>query len=327
MHPDTYAAGVRQPYEQLPPAVHRWVEAQLGGSVVAVHNKVGGFSPGVAAVVSDRRGHEIFVKGVGSDVNPDAVDFYAREAEKGLRLPVLEGIVAPVAATRLEVDAATFQVMAFPSLPGATPRHPWRQAELTVVLDALHRLSEQLTPSPWSASTADRGLPAFFNGWETIAAGTEHPWRDYPWVRSRLNRFVDVEQDVLAALPGDTLTHIDLRADNIIRSAEHVWFVDWAHAQNCASWVDAALLLGDVIGSRADRGDGGSIDVTEVIRQHPSLRGVKHQEIWALQLCLAGAMHAMSRQPDPPGLPTIRGWQARTGETLLGWCRRESPLD
>jgi hypothetical protein len=327
MQPDTYAAGVRQRYEQLPPAVHRWVEAQLGGSVVAVQNKVGGFSPGVAAVVSDRLGHEIFVKGMGSDVNPGAIGFYAREAEKGLRLPVVDGIVAPLAAAQLEVDAATFQLIAFPSLPGATPRHPWRQPELTVVLDALHRLSRRLTPSPWPASTADQGLLAFFDGWQTIAAGTDHPWRNDPWVRPRLSRFVDVEQDVLAALPGETLAHVDLRADNIIRTADHVWFVDWAHAQNCASWVDAALLLGDVIGSRADRGDGGSIDVAEVIRQHPSLRTGTHRMVWGLQLCLAGAMHAMSCQPDPPGLPTIRGWQGRTGETLLGWCRRESPLD
>ena len=326
MQPDTYAAGVRQRYEELPPAVHDWVALQLGAPVVTVQNKVGGFSPGAAAVVSDGQGHELFVKGGGAGVNPDSVSLYTREAENGLRLPAVEGIVTPLAAARLEVEAAAFQVIVYPALPGSTPRHPWQTSELTVVLDALDQLSRRLTPSPWPASAADEALLGFFHGWEAIAAGGHHPWHDGAWVRPRLGQLVDVEQQVLAALPGDTLTHIDLRADNIIRSGDQVWFVDWAHAQNCASWVDAAILIGDVITSRADRGDGGSIDVAEVIRGHPSLHAAPFETVWGLQLCLAGAMHTMSRRPDPPGLPTIRGWQGRSAETLLGWCRRESPL-
>jgi hypothetical protein len=327
MHPDTYAAGVRRRYEDLPPPVHHWVEALLGGPVVRVENKVGGFSPGTAAVVSDRQGRQLFVKGVGSEVNPDSIGLYAREAGNGPRLPAVEGLVAPVAAALLDVGAATFQVIAYPALPGSTPRHPWQEPELTPVLDALDRLSRRLTPSPWPASSADRLLLDFFHGWESIAGGGDHPWRDDPWVRPLLSRFVAVEQEVLAALPGETLTHIDLRADNIITACGEVWFVDWASAQNCASWVAAAILLGDVIASRADRADGGSIDVAEVIRRHPSLRAGSFETVWGLELCLAGALHALSRRPDPPGLPTIRGWQGRTAQTLLGWCRRESLLD
>ena len=326
MQPDTYAAGVRQRYEELPPAVHEWVALQLGAPVVSVQNKVGGFSPGAAAVVSDGHGHELFVKGVGSEINPDSVGLYTREADNGLRLPAVEGVVAPLAAALLEVGTATFQVIAYRALPGHTPQHPWRQPELTTVLDALDELSDRLTPSPWPASAADGALLGFFHGWEAIAAGGDHPWHDDAWVRPRLAQLVDVEQQVLAALPGDTLTHIDLRADNIIRSGDQVWFVDWAHAQNCASWVDAGILVGDVITSRADRGDGGSVDVGEVIRRQPSLRAASFETVWGLQLCLAGAMHTLSRRPAPPGLPTIRGWQGRTAETLLGWCRRESPL-
>ena len=31
------------------------------------------------------------------------------------------------------------------------------------------------------------------------------------------------------------------------RAGDRVWFVDWAHAENAAAWVDAAILLNDVV--------------------------------------------------------------------------------
>ncbi|HYP44087.1 MAG TPA: aminoglycoside phosphotransferase family protein [Propionibacteriaceae bacterium] len=325
MQPATYAAGVRRRFEDLPPAVISWVADQLGGAVVSVQNQVGGFSPGAAAVVTGATGQAVFVKAVGSTVNAGALDFYRAERELAARLPRLPGIVPAVAGADLEIDEEFYAVLVFPALAGATPQHPWRVDDLGRVLDALHALSVQLTPSPWPANDTDQRLPDFFRWWERILADAEDPWAGDPWIRARAAGLVAAEEQLRLDLPGGTLSHTDLRADNVLLGRDDVWFVDWAHAQNAAPWVDAGLLLADVIASYGDVLQGGSVDVAAIVQGHPALRGVDPALIWRLMLGLAGALHGMSTCPSPPGLPTIRGWQATTSQTLFEWCRRAAP--
>jgi len=325
MQPSTYAAGVRRRYEDLPGVVQQWVDSQLGSPVVDVRNATGGFSPGVAAVVTGTTGEQLFVKAVGSHVNAEALRLYRAEREVSGRLSAIDGLLTPVGGTDLQVDGESFAVILYPSLPGRPPQHPWRRVELDRVLDALYDLSRRLTPAP-SMPHARTRLVDFFSGWQQVAGDVSDPWRRDPWVAAHLGRLVVAEEDLRAQLPGDTLTHADLRADNLMLDPEHVWFVDWAHAQSAATWVDAAILMSDVIASRGDHGEGGEIDVVATMHAHRTLAGVQFETHWLLQIAMTGALHASARRPSPPGLPTIRVWQAHTAETLLAWCRRSSPL-
>lgn len=333
MQPATYAAGVRRPFEDLPPVVTAWVAEQLGGDVTGVRNVTGGFSPGVAAVVTNAAGRSLFVKAVGERVNPDSLAFYRVERDVAARLPQVEGIVRLTAATELEAAGERYVVLVFPALDGSPPRHPWRPTELGRVLGALHRLSGQLTPSPWPHTEGDARLPDFFRCWDHIVADRADPWRTHPWVRPRAAALVAAEEELRGELVGTTLCHTDLRADNIVLSRDQVWFVDWAHAQNAAPWVDAALLLADVVAAQAGIGgpegdaDTGGVDVAAAIRDHPALHGVAFETVWRLMLGLAGALHAFARRPSPPGLPTIRSWQAATSQTWLWWCQRQAPTE
>lgn len=323
MQPDTYAAGVRRSYQSLPAEVQAWVAAQLGGPVVSVQNMSGGFSPGVAAVVASRD-TRLFVKAAGSAVNLESVRLYEQEGRVGARLPRLDGLVAPLAAEVIVVAGERYALLAYPALVGSTPQHPWRAADLDATLTALHRLSTELTPSPWSTGRDDHRLSGFFTGWQRLGVDSDDPWQTDDWVGPRLADAAAIEEELRLQLDGNTLSHIDLRADNIVLTTQGVCFVDWAHAENAAPWVDAGLLISDVIASRADHVDGGEVDVRSVIRQHPQLGDVPFATVWALQLSMAGALHSMSRRPAPTGLPTIRGWQGLTAETLLGWCRRNT---
>ena len=36
---------------------------------------------------------------------------------------------------------------------------------------------------------------------------------------------------------------------------------------------------------------------------------------------LAVSLHRLGQRADPPGLPTLRGWQRRCAEDLLGFVR------
>lgn len=323
--PATYARGVRRPYRLLPSSVRRWVETQLGEEVSAVRDAVGGFSPGTAATVTGSTGRELFVKAVDGALNAESLRLYQVEREVTARLPRAAGICLPSGAVDLEVDGQTYAVLVFPAVDGTTPPHPWDPATSLRVLDALADLRDALTPSPWPPSADDARLVRFFERWSHIAECPDDPWRDDPWISPRLDRILAAEEVLRAEIPGTTLSHTDLRADNVVVTAERVWFVDWAHARNAAPWLDAALLISDVIASGSDRGDGGDLDVAALVRSHRAFADTDWQVVWRCLLGLAGALHHQSRQPAVPGLPTIRDWQGLTAQAVLRWCVREAP--
>jgi thiamine kinase-like enzyme len=165
----------------------------------------------------------------------------------------------------------------------------------------------------------------FLSGWQQLAGSgdaDDDSWIIDPWIAERLDDLIAAEREMTARIAGNTLSHWDLRADNIVLTADEVWFVDWAHARNAAGWLDAALLTADIVASGADCGDGGGIDVARLIEQHPVFTGADPDTVLAVLASLAATLHRFSRRPSTPGLPTIRGWQGRTAEALLRYVRR-----
>lgn len=320
--PETYAVGVRRPYLDLPAVVRAWVERTLGEPVVEVADKQGGFSPGVAAVVTGAGGRSLFIKAVGSAVNPDAIRMYREEQQHSARLPEIDFVPRTVAAAELTVGDEQYAVSALPAIDAAPPPHPWTLADATRAFDTIADLGDRLTPSPWPEETDD-DLDRFFGGWRRL--GEDDPWLADPWIAERAERFAQLEAATVARMAGDTLSHTDLRADNLLFGSDRVWVVDWAAARNTARWLDPALLLADLVVSRADLGDGGEIEVARFAVEHRALRDVPFELTWAGVCCLAGALHGMSLRPAPPGLPTIRPWQARCADTMINWCRRTEP--
>ncbi len=330
--PVTYAAGIRRPYLDLPEPVRAWVEEVLGEPVARVEDKRGGFSPGVAAVVSGASGRSLFIKAVGSAVNPDAIRMYQEEQQHSARLPDIDFIPRTVAVAELAVGEERYAVSALPAIDAAPPPHPWRLADANRAFDTIAGLGDLLTPSPWSddidrtggADGPGRELDRFFGGWRRPAE-QQDPWRDDPWIGPRLDRFAELEARTVEQMVGNTLSHTDLRADNLLFGDDRVWVVDWAAAQNAARWLDPALLLADLVVSRADLADGGEIDVARFAVEHRAFSDVPFALTWAGVCLLAGALHRFSLQPAPPGLPTIRPWQAQCADTMITWCRRTEP--
>jgi hypothetical protein len=63
------------------------------------------------------------------------------------------------------------------------------------------------------------------------------------------------------------------------------------------------------------------MDVVGFLASHPVTAAVEPRLRWGMMVALAAALHRLSRQPDPPGLPTIRAWQHRCAEDLLSFVR------
>jgi phosphotransferase family enzyme len=328
--PVTYGRGVRLPYAGLPEAVRSWVEEQLGGPVTGVEDRVGGFAPGCAAVLRSGE-RSVFCKATGSAANALAVELYRGERSRLAALPDHPALPKPLAAADLALPGQVWVVTLLPAIPGEPPAHPWTEPVARLVFDRWGELAATLATSVDGTPSALPGsadLVAFFGRWAEVVADPDDPWRQQPWVRDSLGRLRAADERVQEELVGTVPAHTDLRADNVLvgtaagtEAEPPVWFVDWAAALTAAPWVDPAILACDLVTSRADRSQGGTMDVAAFLASHPVTAAVEPGLRWGMMLALAATLHRFSRQPAPPGLPTLRGWQHRGAEDLLAFVR------
>ncbi|MFD2686055.1 phosphotransferase [Streptomyces phyllanthi] len=312
-YPAPPAAGVRSPWEALPGTVHAAVADMLGAPVAHAVTQVGGFSPGVAARVVTDAGRRGFVKAVSADVNPVSPGMHREEARNAASLPV------DVPAPRLlgSYDDGTWVALVFEDVEGRQPRIPWREDELTRVLDAVGELSRTLTPAPVEVPPLVESLAEDFAGWQRmIDEGDDGEGLD-PWTVSHMARLAEVAAPWAGFAAGDTLAHCDLRADNVLLTDDgQVVFVDWPHArQEAAPWFDLLLMLPCV------RAQGGP-DPEELFTRHPLGRDADPDGVTATLAAFAGFMIRCSRQLPPPGIPTLRPFQRAQGEAALEWLRK-----
>ncbi|MEU8956919.1 phosphotransferase [Streptomyces sp. NPDC048518] len=316
------ATGVRTPWEQLPAHVREELAAALGAPVVGATTQRGGFSPGVAARVRLADGRRAFVKAVSADANPGSPDMHRAEARHSATLP------ASVPAPRLlaSYDDGTWVALAFEDVEGRQPQVPWRAQEFGLVLDAVDALGRALTPAPLGAPSVADSKAGDFRGWEQLIAaeagretGRSEPDggpRLDPWARRHLHALAELAAPWAEYATGDTLAHGDLRADNMLLTADgdRVVFVDWPHATRAAPWFDLLLMLPCV------RAQGGP-DPEGVFTAHRVGRDADPKGVTATLAALAGYFVHHSLLPDPPGLPTLRAFQAAQGAAALGWLR------
>ncbi len=59
----------------------------------------------------------------------------------------------------------------------------------------------------------------------------ERPARLDRWSARHLDRLAELEEEAPAAAAGDTLLHLDLRADNLLLTPDRVVVVDCPHAR------------------------------------------------------------------------------------------------
>ncbi|MEV5980429.1 aminoglycoside phosphotransferase family protein [Streptomyces sp. NPDC052114] len=306
------ATGVRTPWQQLPARVRAALEAELGAPVVHAATQSGGFSPGVAARVRLDDGRRAFVKAVSSEANPGSPGLHRAEARHSAALP--DSVPAPrlLAAH----DDGVWVALAFEDIDGRQPEVPWRADELDLVLDAVAELSRALTPAPVDARSVVETEAESFRGWQRlIEDGDAAAERLDPWARRNLHALAELAARWTGFAGGDTLAHGDLRADNMLITAEgRVVFVDWPHVVRAAPWFDLLVMLPCV------RAQGGP-DPEDVFTAHPVGRDADPEGVTATLAALASYFVRGSLQPDPPGLPTLRAFQAAQGAAALDWLR------
>jgi len=306
------AAGVHLPWAGVPAAVQEWAAGVADGAPHAVRDVAGGFSPGATAVL-ECAGRAVFVKAVGAELNPDSPSMHRREAVVSAALPV-----SPRFPRLLDTyDDGAWVALAFEAIDGHPPRHPWQAAELETVLAGLSAMHEELTPSP-APSLEPLAVYArkLFGGWSTLAA-TGAPAALDPWAAAHLARLAELEAGWPEACAGSTLVHGDVRSDNVLLHGDGVVFVDWPHgavgnpAFDVIGWAPSVVL------------EGGPAPEELLVRHGPSRRA-DPDAVTVLLAAIAGFFVSHSLEPAPPGLPTLRPFQAAQGEVALAWLRRRT---
>jgi aminoglycoside phosphotransferase (APT) family kinase protein len=305
------AAGVRVHWEQLPDWVRRTIETRLGGDVVEAVTQPGGFSPGLAARLRLNDGRRVFVKAVSEKSNPDTPVMHRREAQIVAALPAS----APVPRLLWTHDEGGWVMLAFEDVDGRHPGAPWTEADLALVVNALRKMAADLTPSPIATgATASGAFEGDINGWRiALERGEERLDR---WAVKHLARLADMESLAPAAAAGETLLHFDTRADNILIAGDRVFVLDWPSARIGAAFVDWLIMAPSVAMQGGPSPDDfmTRFDVSDV----------SPQDFDAILCSTAGYFVVRALEPAPPGLPTVRGFQAAQGKVALEWLQKRT---
>jgi hypothetical protein len=303
------ARGMRIEWSAVPPGIRAEIERRLGGEVVAAQTQPAGFSPALAARLRTADGRRAFVKAVPGNVNPRTPDIYRREIQIVPQLPA--DLPVPRLLWSFDEGPGGWVVLCFEDIDGRHPAVPWDDEELTAVIGAMDRMLLRLSPAPFATGLAGDHIAAW-KGWRNLK---ERPIDGVdPWAVSHLDELVALEERTPEATTGTTLLHLDIRGDNVLLTETDVWFVDWPWACRGAAWIDPLLFAFSV------ESQGGP-PANEVFARSQRTGDADPSAVAATLSAAAGMLINRSLLPPPPGLPTIRPFQAAQGRVALSWLR------
>lgn len=308
--------GVRTAWSEVPATVRSAVATVLGSPVAAIREVTGGFSPGPAVRAELLDGRTVFIKAAGTSLNEQSPVIHRREA-------AVLGMLPPnVPAPRLlgVVDDGDWVALIIEWVDGRMPV----AADPTDV-QRLLRLLRRVADATHDAELSGLGTVAETHGdlcghWQLLAAEPVPGLDD--WSRRHLDRLADLDALAPAATVGSDLLHVDVRTDNVILAetgpAGDV-LVDWPGASLGAAWVD---LVGLLPALHLDRGP----PPWDVFATASVARDADPAAVDAFVASLAGYFTRMSLLPPPPGLPTVRAFQAAQGAIARTWTAHRLQL-
>lgn len=313
--------GVRYHWPDMPRRVRSEVEGWLGSIVIRDITQPTGFSPGIAAVLTMDDDRQVFIKAVGPAPNPITPTMHRQEIKVVSVMP--EDAPVPGLLWSYDEGEDGWVALIFEHVAGRHPAQPWQVRELYRVIVALENLGATLTPSPLPTSIVGTASDLFATricGWRRML-DERQPRVDCldEWSRRHIETLAAIEETAADALAGNSLLHMDIRADNILLTSDRVWFLDWPHACKGPSWLDVVAFAPSVTMQ-------GGPTPEEVISRHSACRAAESNAITAAVVSIAGYFTLQGLLPSPPGLPTVREFQRAQGLVARKWAAQRAGL-
>lgn len=289
------------------------IDEIAGSPVVAPTNLDGGFSPGPAARCDLADGRRVFVKAAGTALNPFSPAMHRREAK------VLSALPDDHPSPHLigSVDDGDWVALIVEWVDGRMPVAPIDRPDLDRMVAVAERLADVGNGlRPDGVETFEQRNAALTGHWSRLLdEGAEVGDRLDPWSRAHLHQLAELEAPALAASAGEHLLHVDLRTDNVLLSgvtADRDIVVDWPSAAIGAAWIDLLCMM------PALHLDGGP-PPSEVFAATRLGRSADDDAVNAFLAAFAGFFTRQALMDPPPGLPTLRTFQAAQGRVARRW--------
>jgi hypothetical protein len=292
----------------MPQPIRRWVVDLLGSRISESHEQVGGMSPGCATRLVSDDGQRIFVKVVGTPLNPLTPDLFRREIT-ALDLIGDHELWARMLASW---DDGDWVAIVLEDVEG---RHPDLADDSTMdlLLAETERFGQVLAtrvPDPPAPSVGGIGdLHAAFRIWaDAVGRVDEIPDALLPaWVRRVAPRW---ESRVRALADCDVqLVHWDIRNDNLLqRPNGQLVFLDWGAASLGPAWVDPLL-------ARLERVESPWFDAS--LASSPALRAAGDEAVNAWLVGFGIFLAWRAHTVVDVNLPTMQAFRLQESGRML----------
>ena len=246
-----------------------------------------------------------------TELNEDTPKIHRQEAHIAGNLPA----TLPIAPLMGHYDDGHWVVLVLTDIEGQPPQLPWKLDEITLVIDALEKLAHvQIPHALLELPTLKEDLAEAFAGWKRVRELL--PEACDPWIVERLDELESLAATGIEELDGRCLVHNDVRADNILITAQdQAILVDWPWACIGVGWFDALSVLVNV------RAFDPNFNAEAVLATHPVFAEATAQQIDAVLAGLAGYFIDVARTVAPVGLPTVRAFQKQQGDVVIKWLK------
>lgn len=301
----------------MPERIRLWVAGLLGSRILEVHEQVGGMSPGCATRLVTENGRRIFVKVVGTPLNPLTPDLFRREVT-ALGLIGSHDLWADLVSVW---DDGDWVAIVLEDVEG---RHPDLADDATMALltAETERLGEVLAqrvpepPTPRAGGIGDLrdGFRAWADAVERVAEVPEHLLP--AWVR----RDVDAWAPRVRSLADHDvrLVHWDIRNDNLLqRATGELVFLDWGAASLGPAWVDPLL-------ARLERVDATWFDAS--LASSPALVAAGDETVDAWLVGFAVFLAWRAHTAVDVNLPTLQAFRLQESGRMVRAAERRLGL-
>ncbi|HXH78316.1 phosphotransferase [Nocardioides sp.] len=311
------AEGVRAGYAEMPTAIHTWVTDVLGSPVVSTQEMTGGMSPGCATRLRCADGRRVFVKAVGTPLNPVTPSMFRREIA-ALNLlgshPLWAGLLA-------SYDDGDWVGLLLEDVEGANPDLA-DDDTMGVLLDATEDLGALLRERVPSPDVEALGLLDFRDVVTNWAASFDEVSRleEVPvprWVRDDLDGW-QARVAGLAAHDCPRLQHWDIREDNLVQRPDgSLVFVDWGQALVGPAWIDPLL-------ARLERAEDPWFDTS--LGSSPALVAAGDDTLNAWLVGFATMLAVRTVTAVDIGLPTLAAFRRSESARMFSAAARRLDL-